>query len=116
MNGETVTILVGILVISLNVFIFLAAIMAKNRKDNEPLTGSIFSGPERGDATVPADTRITCFEGCMSQHRWNVDQTSLCASECKPRVRPKRLNFLLTGFRKRRIRHGPSPLAHSATP
>ncbi len=116
MTGEMVTILVGILVILLNVFIFLAAVMAKNRKYNEPLTGSLFSGPKRERSTDHADPRVACFEGCMSRHEWDVNRTPFCASECKPRVRTKRLGFLLTEFRKRRIRHGPSPLAHSATP
>lgn len=82
MNINMITI-IGILVVAICSFGFLADMMLANwralgRTKNDP-----FSKLNKRVLSRHLKPGLDCFEACMNKLAWDVDETSLCASECR---------------------------------
>jgi hypothetical protein len=82
MNLNMITI-VGILVVAICTFGFLADMMLANWRALERTKTDPFRKLNKGVRSHRLKSSLECFEACMNKLAWDVDETSPCASKCR---------------------------------
>jgi hypothetical protein len=82
MNINMITI-IGILVVAICSFGFLADMMLANWRALGRTKTDSFSKPNKRVLSHRLKPSLDCFEACMNELAWDVDETSLCASKCR---------------------------------
>jgi hypothetical protein len=83
MNAETIAILVGIVVISISGFVYLATVMVENWRSTEGSKGSVFNILDKRRYSGRVEPHRTLFQTCMAKYGWDLDHAAFCASRHK---------------------------------
>ncbi len=81
--SDNLMIIIGIIIIVMCSFGFLADMILANWRAMETSKGAPFSKLNRKGLLHRQKPTLDCFGACMKKLAWDVDEVSLCALKCR---------------------------------